>query len=172
MSIVKRHFRNLPKELFECAHCHLALPKVCFYVNARYKSGYKTTCIKCDNAVRATHEAKNRGKYNAESRKWRKDHPNEIRGHNLKRHYGITLDYYNRLYISQNGKCAICEIKLPRLLVDHCHDSGIVRELLCGNCNKMIGFASEDTTILEKAIKYVNKHSHLKAEDVTTRKTG
>lgn len=78
----------------------------------------------------------------------------------LKRNYGITLDQYREMYLSQDGKCAICDESKPDcgkdgLVVDHCHDSGNVRKLLCTHCNKGIGQFKEDIHRLNKAIEYL-----------------
>lgn len=68
----------------------------------------------------------------------------------LKRKYGIGLDEYERLYDAQGGLCAICRKERPkpishrfrneRLQVDHDHDTGIIRGLLCRACNVYVGF--------------------------------
>lgn len=66
----------------------------------------------------------------------------------LKYNYGITLQEYNDLLQSQDGKCGICS-KFPsnkRLAVDHNHITGEVRGLLCDNCNRGIGMFDVDTT--------------------------
>ena len=81
---------------------------------------------------------------------------------NLKKRYGITLDDYNKMFDSQQGKCAICfthqtELKVA-LAVDHRHSDGKVRELLCDGCNRGIGLLREDPVILQSAIRYLEKH--------------
>jgi hypothetical protein len=83
----------------------------------------------------------------------------------LKKNYGLTLDKYNAILASQNGVCAICsqpekvKIKgqLIRLAVDHWHDTGRVRGLLCAACNRAIGGLQHDQTLLRAAIEYLQK---------------
>lgn len=56
--------------------------------------------------------------------------------------YGITEEQYWALYAAQGGVCFICRRatgKTKRLAVDHNHETGAVRSLLCGPCNQMIG---------------------------------
>ena len=82
----------------------------------------------------------------------------------LKRTYGITLEDYDKIYDKQNGKCAICKETFPRrgkegLAVDHCHNKGIIRELLCCKCNTGIGNFKDNIILLEEAIKYLRKHN-------------
>ena len=55
----------------------------------------------------------------------------------------------------QNNKCLICE-REDKLVVDHNHDSGEVRGLLCSHCNKLLGCARENTQTLKNAISYLN----------------
>lgn len=79
----------------------------------------------------------------------------------LHRKYGINEDDYNKLYDSQKGKCAICgkERKKYRLkdglVVDHCHNSGKVRGLLCSKCNLGIGNLEDSVLLLRNAISYL-----------------
>lgn len=78
----------------------------------------------------------------------------------LKSTYGITPEDYDGLYDKQKGKCAICgkhqsELK-RRLCVDHDHNTGKVRGLLCHKCNFVIGNADDDIEILNKAITYLS----------------
>lgn len=89
-----------------------------------------------------------------------------VEGH-LRRSYGITLAEYERIYQSQNGKCKICggttsnrkwkdgRIQRLKLFVDHDHESGKIRGLLCSTCNRGIAFLKEDISVLEAAIKYL-----------------
>ena len=75
----------------------------------------------------------------------------------LQKVYGLTLEQYNQMFVSQNGKCKICnESQEKRLCVDHCHKTGKVRGLLCSNCNFGIAFLKDDPNLLLSAIKYLN----------------
>lgn len=90
-----------------------------------------------------------------------------IRESGLIRNFGLTLEQYNKMHDAQDGKCAICNNpetitrngKVRMLAVDHCHDSGKVRGLLCGNCNPMIGYAKDKIEVLERAIVYLRSNS-------------
>lgn len=81
----------------------------------------------------------------------------------LIRVFGITADKYDEMLRSQNGRCKICKRKQigRRLAVDHCHKTGLVRSLLCSNCNSMLGQAREDVKVFRAAIAYINRFSLL-----------
>lgn len=74
----------------------------------------------------------------------------------LKRTYGITLRQYHAMLSAQQGKCAVClEDRGTDLVVDHCHELGHVRGLVCYNCNTLMGLAKESEAVLQNAVKYL-----------------
>ena len=74
----------------------------------------------------------------------------------LKYQYGITLAEFDAMLLSQNNRCAICQ-DTGKLCVDHCHNTGKVRGLLCYKCNTVLGQARDSTEILTKAIAYLQQ---------------
>lgn len=79
----------------------------------------------------------------------------------LRSTYGISLAEYDDMLESQSGSCAICsttpEENGRRLDVDHCHETGRVRGLLCASCNLGIGKFKDNPSLLAEAIKYLVK---------------
>jgi len=71
--------------------------------------------------------------------------------------YGISLAEYDAMVEEQQGKCARCgdTPKTLRLAVDHCHDTGKVRKLLCGPCNTYLGRLAANLDRLEADIMYL-----------------
>jgi hypothetical protein len=57
----------------------------------------------------------------------------------------------------QKGRCWICSRKMKPAVVDHDHQSGIVRGLLCRSCNQGIGLLNDSALVLRKAIKYLER---------------
>lgn len=81
------------------------------------------------------------------------------KGWNLGR-YGITIEEFEAMKTKQNNLCAICQldfVKTPH--VDHCHETGLVRGLLCSNCNTAIGLMNDSPQILERAIHYLSSYT-------------
>ena len=74
--------------------------------------------------------------------------------------YGITIETYDKMLKLQNNCCAICDE--PRenfrtnFAVDHDYKTNEVRGLLCRKCNLILGYANDNTSILEKAMEYLN----------------
>lgn len=101
------------------------------------------------------------GYYNKRRRKYRETDPNFHKNKHLKIKYGITLEQYNEMFKSQKGRCVICgthqkDLK-QRLFVDHDHDTGEIRGLLCSRCNTGLGMFKDDIDILLNAIDYLRK---------------
>jgi hypothetical protein len=101
--------------------------------------------------------------------------PNENRRRYLKRGYGLTPEKYEALRVSQGYRCGVCgrhedDIEPNRsgrprqdgsrtvsalLVVDHCHDGGQIRGLLCNACNCGLGYFQDDPERLEAAVAYL-----------------
>ena len=83
----------------------------------------------------------------------------------LQKTKGIGLTRYEEILEIQSGKCAICGTtdtgnkKSERFCVDHDHETGAVRGLLCTHCNFLLGTIGEDKKIIRKAIHYINQHN-------------
>jgi len=78
----------------------------------------------------------------------------------LKSAFGIDIEDYEKMLEKQNGTCAICgatqaDARKHRLHVDHCHDTGKVRGLLCSNCNMGLGKFQDDLQLLKNAVSYL-----------------
>ena len=78
---------------------------------------------------------------------------------NLKRRYGLSVDEYLEMIKEQDGACAICRQHAERLCVDHCHETGKIRGLLCHKCNVALGHFNDDIQRLADAISYLAKHA-------------
>lgn len=78
----------------------------------------------------------------------------------IKKLYGFTKDCFYKMLKKQNNQCSICSIELTEknTHIDHCHDSGKVRSLLCSRCNQGIGLLDESIERFYSAIKYLKKH--------------
>lgn len=76
----------------------------------------------------------------------------------VQRTYGLSEGEYERLYLFQGGRCAICTRATGasrRLSVDHDHGSGNVRGLLCRPCNSLLGHARDSVEFFERAAEYL-----------------
>lgn len=98
----------------------------------------------------------NRARYEYDKVGWR--HRNWV--NSLKKQFGITEADYNRMLEEQKGKCKICEgsptnSKLRHFHVDHDHETGKVRGLLCNECNCALGLLKDSPTLLRRAADHI-----------------
>ena len=117
-------------------------------------------CLSCGlwEPLTAFHKSSSRCKP-CRSKEDRKKYYEQDRGNYLKRTYGITSEDYDKMYSEQEGCCAICgthqsELK-SRFCVDHDHDTGQVRSLLCNGCNNGIGKLKDNYDLLYRAADYL-----------------
>jgi hypothetical protein len=130
-----------------CRACGRELSMSEFTRNHNRKDGRHTICKECSN--QAFKAARKNDYY-------------------VLRHYGLTITEYDALLSAQSGKCAICGMPETkkygrtggdyRLAVDHDHDTGKVRALLCHACNAGIGQFSHDPELMAVAIRYLLDH--------------
>jgi hypothetical protein len=113
--------------------------------------------------------ASDREAKNAYMRNWTRQRPHLRKALYLKKHYGVTLEWYERKFSEQNGVCAICRKPERRidyrtkepffLAVDHDHKTGEPRDLLCSFCNHGLGCFDDDATLMRAAIEYLERHA-------------
>jgi hypothetical protein len=75
---------------------------------------------------------------------------------------GVTEEQYRKFASQQNHRCGICRSRLrskryERFAVDHCHDTGKLRGLLCNNCNTAIGLLKHDPARILRAVEWVER---------------
>lgn len=130
-------------------------------VTRQMKSGprtyYNSWCKPCANDYSKEHYAANRPTRQAQNKIWRTANPKKLRGYWLKKTYGITLEEYDAILAGQQGVCAICYGTYDVLFVDHDHDTGRIRGLLCNGCNTELGMFKDSPEFLVRASLYVVK---------------
>jgi len=108
--------------------------------------------------VKAYYE-NNKELVNSRSKEWYESNKDRVKHLNLQRDFKISLEDYNNLMDKQDDCCGICkrhksEFKI-KFAVDHNHDTGKVRGLLCGSCNNGLGRFKDSVDLLSNAIKYL-----------------
>ena len=105
----------------------------------------------------------NKDKMNEQSTAWRKAHLAEdrlrVKEYHFRTAYGLTLEQRDEMYKEQSGRCAICGQFNETLAVDHNHNTGGVRNLLCGRCNRVLGNVHESVELLSAMIDYLDEWS-------------
>jgi len=104
----------------------------------------------------------NKEKIKKSNTEWAKNNPEKSKEYYLRYHryrkYGIRQPEYDELLSKQKGVCAICKKSVPILAVDHNHETGAIRGLLCKNCNLALGFISDDINIAFSMIEYLKEN--------------
>lgn len=131
------------------------------------KDGLQGKCKPCNTKHTKKWFSENKERTRFLNKRWQKSHPNNIKSTILKSTFGITLEQYKILLKNQDGKCAIClnlettknrAGKIQALCVDHNHQTGKIRALLCNNCNRGIGYLKDNSEIIMNAYNYLKKH--------------
>jgi len=139
-----------------CTVCQTSKSLDEFYNYKSSKDGKSYRCKECDNIAR---------------KKWSDGNPEKAhlsqRERNLKHKYGVTLEWYNAKLKEQNYCCAICKTKENKVIrgaieglnfaVDHNHETGKVRGLLCNQCNRALGMFKDNIELINKAIAYLER---------------
>ena len=139
----------------QCKACDKTLDLKMFPRSKTSRTGYFSYCIDCRKLINRK----------ADEKRWSTQREKLIlqrRNANYRKNFGITVHQYDLLLNSQKGVCAICFRNEDKkmLHVDHDHSSGIVRGILCENCNRGIGMFKDDIKLLASAINYLKKVSN------------
>ena len=144
-----------------CKCCEKLKPLTDFYKESRTRDGYQTKCKECQKSLAQISYAENKPKVLARQKS--NYCPKRERNKKLLKDYGIDIAQYDAMLKSQKGKCGICGSSDPnhnsgQFVVDHCHTTGNVRGLLCGECNFMLGKSKDSIKVLQSAINYLKAH--------------
>lgn len=134
-------------ELKRCRQCNEVKPSEMFTTDTSSRDGLFFRCVECNRA--SMHERYHKHKH---ERPWLERH--------LRLTYGITVDQYNEMLDAQGGACAICgstDHGSKNWHVDHDHETGAVRGILCHGCNHALGGAHDNPDTLIAAAKYLWK---------------
>ena len=126
-------------------------------------------CTKCGQEKQITEFHKKKGAadgigrqckvcHSSYLKKSKKKNPDAHADRWLRYKYGLTIEDFRKMEEEQGGSCAICGTRPNyRLCVDHRHDTGRIRGLLCRTCNKAIGQLGDTPESVLKAYKYLKK---------------
>jgi hypothetical protein len=137
----------------KCPKCEIVLPVSSFYVSKskHTKKGwrYNSECKECSSIYSKKYREAKLDQYKSKSY-----------SRQIKYRYGITKEERDHMLSIQNGLCAICNKDISdKPYIDHSHDTGRVRGLLCLSCNSGIGSLQDSPEILQKAIDYLLTNS-------------
>lgn len=136
----------------------------------RFKNGDRSDArfenLTLFNGIGGEYDFKSRDGRAQYLRAYRKAVPHLEKGRALRGSFGLSLEDYQRMHDAQGGRCAICDSpenetrngKVKMLAVDHCHETGKIRGLLCCPCNQAIGKLRDNSAIMRRAADYIDRH--------------
>lgn len=126
------------------------------------KRAYEKRNPKRVAAARGRHRRRNIEKHNAVRREHYRRNPEKYREYNLSR-YGITSAEYDAILAAQGHRCACCGTTAnrdgKRLFVDHDHETGAIRGIICRNCNRGISALGDGIEGVRRALDYLERAS-------------
>ena len=128
-----------------CSLCEQFLDRSNFYKDSSRKDGVTAYCKICKRSANS---------------KWREANPNKVKQNNTwnrrQNTYGVDKDIFEKMLYDQNFQCKICFINIDNSAhVDHDHETGRVRGVLCRRCNVGLGFFKDSIKNLKSAIEYL-----------------
>lgn len=140
-----------------CNSCKLSKPLEDFSYHNKATQTLRARCRDCESKAYFKYKSNNKMKLNNDWRKASKKYYDSTPNVNRTlRNYNLSKEEYNNLIEFQEYRCAICGSS-DKLVIDHNHESGIVRGLLCNYCNLMLGYAKDNPDTLRLAIEYLKK---------------
>lgn len=118
-----------------CSQCGEEKDYTHYNKEPRNSDGYTGSCKECRNSNR-------RGKRQLEGKKHRA------------KQYGLSVEQYEAYFLE--ASCGICGIK-DDLVLDHNHETGEVRGVLCGKCNRGLGLFNDNIEDLKGAIEWLEE---------------
>jgi hypothetical protein len=131
---------------YKCCKCGIEKALTEFSKDNRKKYKIRTSCKECNKDRFKRYDSSEAGQKRMRKGKWKQQG------------IDITHDTYLMMYNKQAGKCAICNNVFPSLCVDHNHDTGKIRGLLCRQCNLGIAGLKEKEENFINAIKYLKEY--------------
>jgi hypothetical protein len=155
-----------------CRQCGQDKPGAEFSKDRSKPDGRDTRCRECSAAAMNAYRTAHPDRVAASKRRTHlKHYKTKGRAYRLKAKYGLTAAEYQELFDAQDGRCAICGERASgranngavhtELSVDHDHETGRVRALLCANCNKGLGCLGDDADRVQAAADYLRQHKEI-----------
>lgn len=147
-----------------CGLCGEVKPAADFHRHPQGKGGLQSRCKSCAIASSRAHYRENREQHQASHAAWRAANPEKVSLYQqkaaLKAKYGLTIEDYEAMLQSQGGVCAICGGDEPGhgrrwFSVDHDHQTGRIRGLLCNPCNIGLARFQDNAGVLMRAAHYL-----------------
>jgi hypothetical protein len=149
-----------------CTKCKISKPLSEFYSDKRHSDGTRSRCISCTSSdVQGTHNDVKREYHRKYRREWIIKNPEKNKEYVKRRNAKTSQNRYQAALGQKPECCEICGKYIPpknnrrQMFVDHDHDTGAIRGLLCPQCNSLLGLSLDSQTRLQQAIDYLNRYN-------------
>ncbi len=160
-----------------CVVCGELKPFDDFYRMKGMRDGHRNDCKACHRSAKRARYAADPAKYKAMVKRWQQENADRLNAYRRERNtlpevkrrqrdayylrtYGISADEVDGMLTAQGGGCAICGMQPERLAslhLDHDHEHGHLRGILCIDCNHGLGKLRDDPDLLQRAIDYLQR---------------
>ena len=165
-----------------CGTCSETKSDLDFHKDANAPDGLNYSCKVCRSAVTARYKLAHPDRVRVAAKKryvihrreevarssaYNKANRGRVAAGRRARFFGVSVEDYNAMSAAQNHLCAICQKPedsvhasgtRKTLAIDHDHETGAIRELLCGRCNKALGGLGDSVELVKRALAYLEKH--------------
>lgn len=132
----------------KCTKCGVEKPLSEFHKHKSGKNGIRAQCKNC--------------RYPPRKKKTPEETKHYIKSTAFERRWGFPIEHFNTMLEKQKHKCLICNKifeNSKKSHLDHCHTTGIIRGILCTNCNIGLGHFRDNIDLLKSAVKYLKKYN-------------
>jgi hypothetical protein len=162
-----------------CRICGQVKPLTAFHRAVDMRDGHRGECRECSREIARARYRADPEKAKASVKRWQQENAERLNAYRrarnatpevkrrlrdgyYRRTYGISADDFDEMYAEQDGRCAICGTtpeKQAQMHVDHHHETGAIRQLLCSCCNQALGQMKDDPALLRAAADYLDRHA-------------
>lgn len=160
-----------------CRICGQIQPLESFHRATGMRDGHRNECRDCFRAIARERYQRDPAKAIAQVKRWQQENAERLNAYRrarnqllevkrqqrdgyYRRTYGLSADAVDKMLMEQGGGCAICGDRPERLAsmhLDHDHERGQLRGLLCLSCNQGLGKFRDDPDVLARAIVYLRQ---------------
>jgi len=171
---------DLDDENFKkCSECKKSKPLSSFRKRKgpKWSRWLRSQCRECESQYKSRYFLANKFRLTSRHTAWKKENTEKAKEYRQRwweknkdairakdrairrrKLYGLSEQKYQEMLSSSGGLCAICKKPYGRPNIDHDHETGLVRDILCRSCNSGLGNFNDNVDVMRMAIAYLQRH--------------